>query len=136
MKDGHVTFDQLCEIEALLHLQKTSTALTYLRSQNSVDPSVAGYHLRKFLKSPYATSGKILEEALELMEAEEQGVRVMSLIELCDLVGAIRGYMTKNFPDIDWKDLTAMSEVTERAFRNGHRATYQKLSSESPTSKG
>lgn len=80
-----------------------------------------GYHIKTIEKGMLGESSKILEEVFELQDAEEQQVKIMQLIELSDLVGAIDMYLNKHFPDISFDDLVKMSKVTQRAFKNGRR---------------
>lgn len=82
---------------------------------------MAGYHLRDIPKGTYGTPSKVLEEALELVDAHEQGVRVMALVELCDLYGAMHGYLQQEFPGLTMEDIARMADVTARAFRSGGR---------------
>lgn len=46
------------------------------------------YHLRPIPKGHWGSASKLVEEALELMDAIEQGVRILELTELADLWGA------------------------------------------------
>lgn len=81
-----------------------------------------GYHKRSIRRGVFGELSKIEEEVAELADADEQGVRVMVLIELSDLVGAIRGYLLKRFGDsVTLDDLTKMADVTRRAFESGAR---------------
>lgn len=80
-----------------------------------------GYHLNTIPKGSIGDSSKILEELLELQDAEAQGAKVMALVELSDLIGAVDHYLRKNYPAITLSDLVIMSAITERAFRNGRR---------------
>lgn len=80
-----------------------------------------GYHLREIKRGVLGTSSKIREELEELEDAEEQGIKVMALVELADMIGAIDLYLEHNFADITLQDLIRMSEVNQRAFKNGHR---------------
>lgn len=82
---------------------------------------MSGYHLNKIEKGVLGESSKIMEEVLELQDAEKQDVKIMALIELSDMVGAIQMYLNKHYPDITLNDLIAMSNVTKRAFESGHR---------------
>jgi len=82
---------------------------------------MAGYHIKEIPKGTYGTVGKILEEAFELEDAQNQGVRIMALLELSDLYGAMQGYLRQEFPGLTMEDLAQMSEVTERAFQTGGR---------------
>lgn len=80
-----------------------------------------GYHLKNIEKGVFGEASKIREETEEFMDAVEQGVSIMSLIELADLCGAIKAFLAKYHPSITLADLEKMSKVTERAFINGHR---------------
>ena len=75
--------------------------------------SLAGSHLGEV--------SKIEEEVAELRDAHTQGVDILELCELSDLVGAIRGYLRKRFPGMGMQDLIDMADVTERAFQAGDR---------------
>lgn len=81
-----------------------------------------GYHIRAIAKGELGEASKILEEAFELADAAEQGVAVMELVELSDLVGAVRAYLSKHHPSITLEDLVKMADVTERAFKSGRRS--------------
>lgn len=80
-----------------------------------------GYHLTEIEKGVLGESSKILEEVLELRDAETQGCKVMALVELSDLVGAIKHYLAKHHPDTRLIDLEIMANITRRAFDNGRR---------------
>lgn len=82
---------------------------------------MAGYHLRKIKKGKLGESSKLMEEVLELMDAEKQDCKIMSLLELSDLIGAIELYLTQHFPDFTLEDLKTMSDITKRAFESGAR---------------
>jgi hypothetical protein len=81
-----------------------------------------GYHLAEIARGECGEINKIQEELDELKDAADQGARVMELIELSDLVGAIEMYLEKNHPQTTLGDLLKMSEITRRAFRNGRRS--------------
>jgi hypothetical protein len=81
-----------------------------------------GYHIKKIKKGILGESSKILEEVLELQDAEDQNCKIMALVELSDLIGAISLYLKKNYPDISLDDLVKMSEITARAFKSGDRS--------------
>ena len=80
-----------------------------------------GYHLTEIKKGVIGDSSKISEEVAELIDAEQQGCKIMALVELSDLYGAMEAYLSKNFQDITMDDLKSMSKITVRAFLNGHR---------------
>jgi hypothetical protein len=80
-----------------------------------------GYHLRKIERGTFGKASKIREEVEEFLDAHEQGVAIMELVELSDLIGAIEGYLAANFPEITLFDLMKMKDVTKRAFVSGRR---------------
>lgn len=96
-----------------------------VKSSKDDDPVPApignGYHLADIAKQEYGTIGKIQEEVLELQDAYAQGVKLMVLQELSDIIGAVEGYLEKDFPNITLDDLIKMNETTRRAFKSGHR---------------
>jgi len=81
----------------------------------------SGYHLRRIAKGVIGEPSKIREEAEEFIDAIDQGVSIMALVELADLYGAMRSYLSKYHPSINMEQLAQMSAVTARAFANGHR---------------
>lgn len=80
-----------------------------------------GYHLAMIAKGELGESSKIQEELDELIDAESQFCRVMMLVELSDLIGAVKAYLKNKFPDTSIQDLEKMADVTERAFLAGER---------------
>lgn len=80
-----------------------------------------GYHIAEIQKGILGDSSKIAEELQELQDAEAQHCKIMMLVELSDLIGAVELYLNKNFPDISLQDLLTMSAITQRAFNNGRR---------------
>lgn len=80
-----------------------------------------GYHKTNIPKGEIGEISKIQEEVLELQDAFEQGVRVMTLCELSDLYGAMEAFLERYYDDITMDDIKQMSEVTRRAFKSGER---------------
>lgn len=80
-----------------------------------------GYHLKPIEKGVLGEASKVREEVEEFMDAVEQGVSIMALVELADLMGAVIAYLAKHHPTMTLQDLLAMNEVTARAFKNGKR---------------
>ena len=80
-----------------------------------------GYHLQEIKKGIFGEHSKIIEETAEFEDAINQNCSLMALIELSDLIGAIDGYLKKHHPSINLTDLIDMSNVTQRAFKAGHR---------------
>lgn len=83
---------------------------------------MAGYHLKEISKEEYGSVAKIQEEIYELQDAIDQDCKLMQLIELSDIVGAVEGVLEQHFPDMTLQDLITMSNITKRAFRNGGRS--------------
>lgn len=84
-------------------------------------PSLPGYHIAKIERGECGDVSKILEEVCELQDAIDQGVRIMQLVELSDIIQAIRLNLELHHPGFTLEDLIAMADVTKRAFDNGHR---------------
>lgn len=82
-----------------------------------------GYHVTSIARGTFGELSKIQEELDEAKDAEEQGVQIMILAELADMVGAIEGYIANHFPNTTMKDLMEMSNVTRRAFESGARTS-------------
>lgn len=82
---------------------------------------MAGYHLREIKKGKLGELSKIQEELDEAMDAEEQGCKVMLLVELSDLVGSVEHYLSIHFPGLTLDDLKKMASITSRAFQSGRR---------------
>lgn len=80
-----------------------------------------GYHKKVIKKGLIGEISKIREELDELEDAEAQGIKVMQLIELSDLLGAVELYLEKHFEGITLEDLIKMKNATKRAFLNGYR---------------
>lgn len=81
-----------------------------------------GYHRTKITKGTVGESSKILEEALELIDAELQNNKVMALVELSDLIGAVQHYVERRYGSLlSLEDLQIMAKTTRRAFEQGRR---------------
>lgn len=81
-----------------------------------------GYHLTEIPRGEYGEISKILEEAAELKDAMEQGQKLMCLIEISDIYGAIEGYLEKHYAGkITMTDIHNMAYATMRAFESGRR---------------
>jgi len=80
-----------------------------------------GYHIKHIQKGVLGEISKIREELEELEDAIEQNNRIMALIELSDLIGAIEAYLEKEFTDFILTDLLTMKTATQKAFRTGDR---------------
>jgi len=82
---------------------------------------VAGYHQAEIPRGEIGELSKILEEVHEAIDADDQGVSIMVLVELADIYGALELVLERRFPTFTMGDLQAMSKVTRRAFESGHR---------------
>lgn len=92
----------------------TYTKLVYLET-------MAGYHLREIkTRGIYGEPSKIREELEEYEEAMEQGNRIMALVELADLYGALEAVVIHM--GFNMQDLRRMSSATKRAFQDGSRS--------------
>lgn len=81
-----------------------------------------GYHLSSITKGVYGEASKIFEETEEFRDAIAQGNKIMSLVELADMVGAMDAYLQKEYDGkIGMHDLLEMSAATRRAFATGDR---------------
>lgn len=79
-----------------------------------------GYHKKQIPKGIIGESSKIKEEFYEFEDAIEQHNKIMALIELSDLIGAIEAYTIKHY-GITIDDLNIMKNATKRAFESGER---------------
>lgn len=82
---------------------------------------VMGYHMTEIEKGELGKLSKIREELDEAIDAEKQQCKIMTLVELSDMMGAIESYLESNFTDITIRDLITMSNITKRAFKAGRR---------------
>jgi len=79
-----------------------------------------GYHLTDIPKGKVGEFSKIEEEVAELKDAITQSSKILELVELSDLYGAIELYLAK-YHSLNMDDLAKMSQITQRAFINGRR---------------
>ncbi len=80
-----------------------------------------GYHKRTIKRGKTGEASKIMEEAEEFIDAIEQDVTLMGLIELSDLYGAMDAYLKKHHPSVSMDDLAKMAALTKKVFEEGHR---------------
>lgn len=80
-----------------------------------------GYHLHEIKKGKLGTLSKIQEELDEAKDSELQGCKIMTAVELSDLIGAVKAYAEAEL-GLTLQDLIKMQEVTERAFKSGRRS--------------
>ena len=86
-----------------------------------VEQGISPYHTRYIAKGVYGESTKILEEIEEFKDALVQQNPVLALCELSDVLGAIGGYVEKNY-NITLQDLVKMSALNRKAFESGTRS--------------
>lgn len=75
--------------------------------KETITEKPVGYHLTTIEKSEYGTVGKVSEELLELIDAIGQDCKIMMLVELSDLVGAIEALV----PQINVKEIEPLNVV-------------------------
>ena len=78
-----------------------------------------GYHLRHIPKGILGQPSKIREELEELEDAAIQGNRILQLVELSDIIGAVRHFAETLGTTLE--ECVAMADATERAFKAGKR---------------
>lgn len=108
--DCHLYERQVCDI---------CQGVTGNEVDKGEEPPSFGYHLTKISKRQLGTSGKIQEELEELLDAEEQGVKILIHCELADLYGALRALAEKH--GLTMEDLRQMESLTHNAFKKGYR---------------
>lgn len=94
---------------------------SYIKLKKDNNTTEKGYHLTKIKKEKFGSSAKILEEVQELLDSENQNSKIMTLLELSDIIGAVEGYLKEKFPDFTLDDLIKMKDITKRAFISGER---------------
>jgi hypothetical protein len=78
-----------------------------------------GYHLTEIPKGTLGELSKIEEEFLELKDAYQQDCKIMMMVELSDMYGAIEEFCITQGITMD--DIKKFSNITKRAFKNGRR---------------
>lgn len=81
-----------------------------------------GYHLVAIEKGELGELSKIQEELNEALDAQTQNAKIMVLVELSDMVGALEAYLNKHHPGTTLDDLKTMAGITQRAFASGRRS--------------
>jgi len=97
------------------------TGLAEPRFTHILEKSQPGYHINHIPKSKIGSLDKIFEELMECFDAEQQNDKIMLLVELSDLYGALESFMQFNFPSFSIDDLKNTSHTTKRAFISGRR---------------
>tara|TARA_B100000745_G_scaffold192726_1_gene126766 strand:+ start:31659 stop:31901 length:243 start_codon:yes stop_codon:yes gene_type:complete len=78
-----------------------------------------GYHIRPIQKGVLGTPSKIQEELDELKDAIEQDVKILAIVELSDIYGALEAVADSY--GMTMQDLAKMHQCTKRAFLSGDR---------------
>ena len=78
-----------------------------------------GYHKAKIKKGEKGELSKVLEEVMEAIDADDQRCKLMTLMELSDVIGAIHLYLKKHHPTLTITDMVKMALITESAFEDG-----------------
>jgi hypothetical protein len=102
-------------------MQKEKEYLGILESLQKQGMPKHGFHLNDITKGVVGEFSKIKEEFQEAEDAFEQGNKMLLLIELSDMVGAIERFLNKQIPGLQIEDLVAMAHATNRAFDSGIR---------------
>lgn len=79
-----------------------------------------GYHNAIIDKGELGEFSKIVEEFQELQNAHDQGCKILELVELSDLLGAIDFYVNNKY-NLTYIDLAHMASLTRKAFEEGER---------------
>lgn len=108
-------------IASKIHLDSVSTQPVAEKHLKDKSCSSGGYHLSQIPRGVHGELSKVLEEYNEAVDAEKQGVKLMLLQELSDIILAIEAVALNNGSNLD--DLIKMSAVTKRAFNVGDRVS-------------
>jgi hypothetical protein len=79
-----------------------------------------GYHKTEIEKGVYGHFSKIKEEFQELQDAIDQKDKILTLVELSDLIGAIEGFVEFELK-LSLNDLVKFKELTKQSFISGNR---------------
>jgi hypothetical protein len=79
-----------------------------------------GYHRRIIKKGEIGKFSKIEEEFNELKDGIEQENKILQIVELSDLVGAIEEFAIEEF-GLTLDDVIQFSNLTKQAFKDGSR---------------
>lgn len=90
-----------------------------------------GYHTRDIKKGVFGEFSKVQEEWDELLDARTQNGKILELVEIADLYGAIEGYLEKKF-GLNMEDVAKMSHMTKTAFLEGKRVSSDPMPTDPP----
>ena len=98
------------------------TGVAEPRFSRVLDKIPKGYSEAAIPRGVFGELSKIREEYEEIRDAMAQSAKIMALVELSDMYGAMEGFLARNFPGMTMEDVVRMSAITHRAFENGYRA--------------
>jgi hypothetical protein len=78
-----------------------------------------GYHKRNIARGEIGKISKVQEELDEYLDAQEQGIKIMEMLELSDIYGALESVAETYNLTMD--DLKLMSDRTKESFKSGER---------------
>ena len=78
-----------------------------------------GYHLYNITKGKLGKISKLKEEMEEFEDALAQDCKLMAMVELSDIYGALEA-LAETY-NLTMQDLAVFSDITKRAFINGVR---------------
>jgi hypothetical protein len=78
-----------------------------------------GYHKKKILKGVYGEISKVREEVEEYIDAIDQGCKIMAVVELSDIYGALEAVAITH--SLTMEELKVMSDITKKVFQEGAR---------------
>lgn len=78
-----------------------------------------GYHKNQIIKGTLGKISKVEEEIEEFKDAEEQENKILCVVELSDIYGALE--LVASTYGLTMDDLKKMSDCTKSAFQDGTR---------------
>jgi hypothetical protein len=85
-----------------------------------------GYHITSIQKGKNGEVSKIKEEILELKDAELQKSKIMALVELSDLIGAIELYANNYTSQFKKHCEFSFDDIIEKIIDDSNRQDYSK----------
>jgi phosphoribosyl-ATP pyrophosphohydrolase len=83
---------------------------------------MAGYHITYIKKGKLGAFSKVEEEFYEFVDSQNQDAKIMGLIELSDLIGALHIYLAKHFDlDLHKQVLPKIKLKTEEKSEGKHK---------------
>lgn len=84
---------------------------------------MAGYHLTNIPKGVLGQFSKVQEEFAEFIDSYDQQCTIMALVELSDLVGALKYYYLQQL-DNEWEEILHYYSTPKEY---DHKCTYEQL---------